>query len=55
MARYIQIFCLSALNLINHRNVSDIKLPKYCYIDARLVFLKIFIMLTILKCPPLLA
>ena len=36
MARYIQILCLSTLNLINHRNVSHIKLSKYCDIDARL-------------------
>ena len=36
MARYIQILCVSALNLINQRNVSHIKLSKYCDIDARL-------------------
>ena len=36
MARYIQILCLSTLNLINQRNVSHIKLTKYCDIDARL-------------------
>ena len=36
MARYIQIFRLSALNLINQRNLSHIKLSKYCGIDARL-------------------
>ena len=34
MARYIQILCLSTLNLINQRNVSYIKLSKYCDIDA---------------------
>ena len=28
--------CLSTLNLINQRNVSHIKLSKYCDIDARL-------------------
>ena len=33
--RYIQILCLSTLNLINQRNVSHIKLSKYCDIDAR--------------------
>ena len=37
-ARYIQIFCFSALNLRNQRNVSHIKLSKYCDIDARLGF-----------------
>ena len=37
MARYIQILCLSTLNLINQRNVSHIKLSKYCDIDARLM------------------
>ena len=36
MARYIQILCLSTLNFINQRNVSHIKLSKYCDIDARL-------------------
>ena len=36
MARYIQILCLSTLNLINYRNVSNIKLSKYSDIDARL-------------------
>ena len=33
----IQILCLSTLNLINQRNVSHIKLSKYCDIDARLI------------------
>ena len=37
MARYIQILCLSTLNLINQRNVSHIKLSKYCDIDTRLL------------------
>ena len=36
MAHYIQILCLSRLNLINQRNVSHIKLSKYCDIDAHL-------------------
>ena len=36
MARYIQILNLSTLNIINQRNVSHIKLSKYCNIDARL-------------------
>ena len=36
MACYIQILCLSTLNLINQINVSHIKLSKYCDIDARL-------------------
>ena len=36
MARYMQILCLSTLNLINQRNVSHMKLSKYCNIDARL-------------------
>ena len=36
MVRYIQILCLSTLNLINQRNVSHIKLSKYCDIDVRL-------------------
>ena len=35
MACYIQILCLSTLNLINQINVSHIKLSKYCDIDAR--------------------
>ena len=34
MACYIQILCLSTLNLINQINVSHIKLSKYCDIDA---------------------
>ena len=41
MALYIQIVCLSTLNLINQRNVSHIKLSKYCDIDTRLVLKKI--------------
>ena len=40
MARYIQILCLSTMNLINQRNVSHIKLSKYCDIDARLIKFK---------------
>ena len=32
--RFIQILCLSTLNLINQRNVSHIKLSKYCDIDV---------------------
>ena len=36
MARHILILCLSTLNLINRRNVSHIKLSKYCDIDANL-------------------
>ena len=40
MARYIQILCLSTLNLINQRNVFHIKLSKYCDIDAHLSFPK---------------
>ena len=36
LAHTIQILCLSTLNLINQRNVSHIKLSKYCHIDARL-------------------
>ena len=39
MARYIQISCVSTLNLINQRNVSHIKLSKYCDIDARLLIM----------------
>ena len=31
--------CLSTLNLINQRNVSHIKLSKYCDIDARLAMI----------------
>ena len=42
MARSIQILCLSTLNLINQRNVSHIKLSKYCDIDARLINDKYF-------------
>ena len=38
MAHYIQILCLSTLNLVNQRNVTHIKLSKYCQIDARLVY-----------------
>ena len=34
MARYIQILDLSTLNLKNQRNVSHIKLSKYCDIDT---------------------
>ena len=36
IACYIQILCLSTLNLINQRNVSHIKLSKCYDIDARL-------------------
>ena len=36
LARYIQIFCLSTLNLINQRNVWHIKLLKYCDLEVRL-------------------
>ena len=43
MAHYIQILCLSTLPLINQRNVSDIKLSKYCHIDARLAQFQILI------------
>ena len=43
MARYIQILCLSALNLIKQRNVSLIKLSKYCDIDARLEKISIYL------------
>ena len=38
MARYIQIICLSTWNLKNQRNVSHLKLSKYCDIDAHLDF-----------------
>ena len=41
MAHKIQILCLSTLNLINQRNVSHIKLLKYCDIDVRLTILKL--------------
>ena len=34
MARYIQILYLSTLNLKNQRNVSRIKLSRYCDIDT---------------------
>ena len=37
MVHYIQILCLSTLNLINHKKVlSHIKVSKYCHIDVRL-------------------
>ena len=34
MARYIQILYLSTFNLKNQRNVSRIKLSRYCDIDT---------------------
>ena len=42
MARHILILCLSTMNLIiyerNGSHIYDIKLSKYCYIDARLLY-----------------
>ena len=37
MVHYIQILCLSKLNLVNQRNVSNTKLSKHCDIDACLI------------------
>ena len=39
---FVRQRCLSTLNLINQRNVSHIKLSKYCNIDARLRLLYSF-------------